>query len=56
MSTIPGLSTVLSHLQCTKLDSGKLTLVKIPNSHSLGLKTVNSSVTEMEIAFAGSPE
>ena len=32
------------------------TLVQIPNSHSLGLKTVNSSVTEMEIAFAGSPE
>ena len=28
-------------------------LVQIPNSHSLhGLKTVNSSVTEMEIAFA----
>ena len=31
-------------------------LVQITNSHSLGLKTVNSSVTEMEIAFAGSPE
>ena len=31
-------------------------LVQIPNSHSLGLKTVNSSVTEMEITFADSPE
>ena len=28
--------------------------VQISNSHSLVLKTVNSSVTEMKIAFAGS--
>ena len=31
-------------------------LAQIPNSHSLSLKTVNCSVTEMEIAFVGSPE
>ena len=31
-------------------------LVQIPNSHSLGLKTVNYYVTEMEIGSMGSPE
>ena len=31
-------------------------LVQIPNSHSLGLKTMNNSVTEMKIAFVSSPE
>lgn len=34
----------------------KFMLVQLPNSHSLGLKSVNSSVTEMEIASMGSPE
>ena len=34
----------------------QFTLVQIPNSHSLVLKTVNSSVTEMKIGFVGSPE
>ena len=33
----------------------QFTLVQIPNSHSLVLKTVNSSVTKMKITFAGSP-
>ena len=45
------------HFQSMRQASGTLwlepfTLVQIPNSHSLGLKTVNSSVTEMEITFA----
>ena len=35
---------------------GQNMLVQIPNSHSLKLKTVNSSVTELEIAFRSSPE
>ena len=34
----------------------QFTLVQIPNSHSLGLKIVNSLTREMEIAFSGSPE
>ena len=35
---------------------GQNVLGQIPNSHSLGLKTVNNSVTELEIAFMDSLE
>ena len=49
LHTVPSQSKSLSY-------ASEFTLIQTPNSHSLVLKTVNSSVTEMKITFAGSPE
>ena len=43
-----GLSWVPFLIICSIKHWSQVTLVQIPNSHSLGLKTVNSSVTEVE--------
>ena len=44
-------SLMITCIVCCRI---QFTLVQIPNSHSLMLKTVNSSVIEMKVAFASS--
>ena len=47
---------VTSSISLYKTHLDDLIVIHIPNSHSPTVKTVSSSVTDMKITFAGSPE